>query len=145
MKKIILLIIDGFGYTEKIKGNAILEADMKNLKELYQRFPHSLLNASGTSVGLLDNQIGNGEVGHKTIGLGKKQKQKITIINEEISSNKILDNQELNNLIEHVNTNSSTLHLMGLLTENKTYTDIEKINSNIKGKRNNKNNFPCYN
>ena len=127
MKKIMLLIIDGFGYTTEIKGNAPLEADMKNFKELYQNFPHSLLDASGAYVGLLDNQPGNGEVGHKTIGLGKKIKQNITIINEQIDNNKISENEELLKMVDHVITNSSTLHLMGLLTENKTHTDMEYI------------------
>ena len=127
MKKIILLIIDGLGYTSEIKGNAPLEADMKKFKELYQKYPHCLLKASGKDVGLLENQPGNGEVGHKTIGLGKKIKQKITIINEEIENKNIYENEELNKLIEHVKTNNSTLHLMGLLTENKSHIDIEYI------------------
>ena len=127
MKKIILLIIDGFGYTSEIKGNAILEADMKNFKELWQKYPHSLLETSGLHVGLLEGQPGNGEVGHKTIGLGKKLKQNITIINEEINSNKILENEELNKLIEHVKTNESTLHLMGLLSEDKNHIDMDCI------------------
>lgn len=127
MKKIMLLIIDGLGYTKEIKGNAPLEADMKNFKYLWQKYPHSLLEASGSKVGLLEGQPGNGEVGHKTIGLGKKSKQHITIINEEINNNKISENEELLKLIEHVITNSSTLHLMGLLTENKSHTDMGYI------------------
>ena len=102
MKKIILLIIDGFGYTKEIKGNAILEADMKNLKELYQKFPHSFLEASGSHVGLLEGQPGDGEICHKTIGLGKKVKQNISIINDAIDTNKISSNEEFLKIIEHV-------------------------------------------
>ena len=92
MKKIILLIMDGFGYRENTYGNAILDADMKNYKKLWEKFPHSILEASGSYVGLPDNQFGNSEVCHFAIGIGKKIKQDITLVNDAIKDKSIKDN-----------------------------------------------------
>ena len=59
MKKMILLILDGFGYREEVSGNAIIDANMENFKELWNKYPHSILEASGGFVGLPDNQFGS--------------------------------------------------------------------------------------
>ena len=124
MKKIILLIMDGFGYREEVKGNAIIDADMHNYKELWAKYPHSVLQASGSYVGLPVDQFGNSEVCHTAIGIGKKIKQDITIINDAIYDGSILDNEELIKLVEHVKMNDSTLHLMGLLSDGGVHSDI---------------------
>ena len=124
MKKIILLIMDGFGYREEVKGNAIIDADMHNYKELWAKYPHSVLQASGSYVGLPVDQFGNSEVCHTAIGIGKKIKQDITIINDAIYDGSILDNEELIKLVEHVKMNDSTLHLMGLLSDGGVQSDI---------------------
>ena len=63
--------MDGFGYREEVQGNAILDANMENFKELWNTYPHSVLEASGSFVGLPDNQFGNSEVCHTAIGVGK--------------------------------------------------------------------------
>ncbi len=135
MKKMILLIMDGFGYREEPHGNAIIDAHMNTFTKLWNDYPHSILEASGSSVGLPDGQFGNSEVCHTAIGVGKKIKQDITIINEEVESGKIKENQELLNLIEHVKTNDSTLHLMGLLSDGGVHSDInymKKLIPNLK-------------
>lgn len=124
MEKIILLIMDGFGYREEVNGNAILEADMKNYKNLWKTYPHSILNASGEYVGLPEEQFGNSEVCHTAIGVGKKIKQDITIVNDTINNESIKDNEEFKALLEHVKTNDSTLHLMGLLSDGGVHSDI---------------------
>ncbi|MBQ3021248.1 MAG: phosphoglycerate mutase (2,3-diphosphoglycerate-independent) [Bacilli bacterium] len=125
MKKIILLIMDGFGYREEPHGNAIKDANMTTFNELWNKYPHSILEASGSYVGLPDGQFGNSEVCHTAIGVGKKIKQDITIINEETENNTIKNKEELINLIEHVKTNNSTLHLMGLLSDGGVHSDIK--------------------
>ena len=124
MKKMILLIMDGFGYREEPHGNAIIDAHMKTFTELWNKYPHSILEASGSYVGLPDGQFGNSEVCHTAIGVGKKIKQDITIINEAVETTKIKDNEELINLVNHVKTNNSTLHLMGLLSDGGVHSDI---------------------
>ena len=124
MKKIIMLIMDGFGYREETYGNAILDANMTNFNELWNKYPHSILEASGEYVGLPVGKFGNSEVCHTAIGIGKKIKQDITIITEAIESNNIRNNENFKNIIEHVKTNDSTLHLMGLLSDGGVHSDI---------------------
>ena len=124
MKKILMLIIDGFGYREEIHGNAIKDANMECFNNLWERYPHSILQASGSYIGLPDNRFGNCEVCHTTIGAGENIKQDITMINDCIDDGSIKDNETLLKLIEHVKTNDSTLHLMGLLSDGGVHSDI---------------------
>jgi len=131
MKKTVLLIMDGFGYREETYGNAIKDANMETFNQLWERYPHSILQASGNYVGLPDNQFGNSEVCHTAIGVGKKVKQDITIINEVIDNESIKDNIELINLIEHVKNNNSTLHLMGLLSDGGVHSHIDYMKKMI--------------
>ena len=131
MKKILLLIMDGFGYREEKHGNAILDANMETFNNLWNTYPHSILEASGPYVGLPEGQFGNSEVCHTAIGVGKKVKQDITIINDSVNDGTIKDNQELINIVEHVNINSSTLHLMGLLSDGGVHSDIEYMKNLI--------------
>ena len=131
MKKIILLILDGFGYREETNGNAIIGAHMDNFNNLWNKYPHSILEASGPYVGLPEGQFGNSEVCHLTIGIGKKIKQDVTIINDEIDSGKMEENKELINLIEHIKLNDSTLHLMGLLSDGGVHSHISYMKKMI--------------
>ena len=108
MKKMIMLIMDGFGYREEVKGNAIIDANMETFKMLWNKYPHCILEASGGYVGLPDNQFGNSEVCHTAIGVGKKIKQDITIINEIVDNGKIKNNEELLKLIEHIKANKGS-------------------------------------
>ena len=82
MKKILTIILDGFGYREETHGNAILEANPMNFNNLWNKYPHTTLYASEEYVGLAKDQFGNSEVGHMTIGAGRIIKQNETIINE---------------------------------------------------------------
>ena len=65
-----LMILDGFGYSERTEGNAVAAASTPNLDRLFSSYPHTILGASGESVGLPDGQMGNSEVGHLNIGAG---------------------------------------------------------------------------
>ena len=75
MKKVLTIVLDGFGYREEKHGNAVWDADPKNFLNLWNKYPHSLLWASEEPIGLLPGQFGNSEVGHMTIGAGRKLKQ----------------------------------------------------------------------
>lgn len=125
MKKILMIILDGFGYREEEHGNAIKHANMPFYKKLWEEYPHSILEASGEYVGLPYDRFGNSEVCHGIIGLGHKIKQKITIVNEEINKKTIYENQYLKELVEHTVTNNSNLHLMGLLSDGGVHSDID--------------------
>ncbi|MDD4187229.1 MAG: 2,3-bisphosphoglycerate-independent phosphoglycerate mutase [Bacilli bacterium] len=127
MKKILMVILDGFGLREQEKGNAVKLAKMEFFNKLWEDYPHSVLEASGEAVGLPNNQFGNSEVGHGAIGLGRKIKQRITVVKEEIASKKIYDNENLNELINHTITNDSCLHLMGLASDGGVHSDLDYI------------------
>jgi len=71
MKKVILCILDGFGLSDEVEGNAVKIARHPNFDYLWNNYPHSKLVASGTKVGLPDGQMGNSEVGHLNIGAGR--------------------------------------------------------------------------
>lgn len=116
MKKVILLILDGFGISSSEYGNAIKQANTPVLDKLSAVFPCAELEASGTEVGLPKGQMGNSEVGHMTIGSGRTIMQPLTYINEKIKNKEFFDNEVLNNTMDYVNENNSTLHLIGLLS-----------------------------
>ncbi len=116
MKKIILLILDGFGIYDDYKGNAVKLASTPALDRLMTEYPCAELNASAESVGLPKGQMGNSEVGHITIGSGRITKQSLTLINDKIKNKDFFENDVLLNLIDHVNQNKSTLHLIGLIS-----------------------------
>ena len=127
MKKILMIILDGFGIREEEHGNAIKLANMECFNKLWNDYPHSILEASGEAVGLPDDQFGNSEVCHGVIGLGRKVKQRITVVKEEISSKHIYENENLKSLVNHVHENNSTLHLMGLLSDGGVHSHIDYI------------------
>ena len=108
MKKILFCILDGFGYSDKTYGNAVLEA--KFLNELINSNNRILLEASGKYVGLPHGQPGNSEVGHLTIGAGRILKQKLPMINDAITSGELEQKITSNKIFENV----YTVHLMGL-------------------------------
>lgn len=117
MKKIILLILDGFGLRESENGNAIKMASLPNINKIFENYSVSELNASGEEVGLPNNINGNCEAGHMTIGAGRIVKQPYTIINEAIKNKSFFENDTLLDMIEHVNENDSALHLVGVVSD----------------------------
>lgn len=124
MKKIILLILDGYGINKSDFGNAIKEAKTPVMDKLLMMYPNSELEASGTFVGLPKGQMGNSEVGHMTIGSGRVTPQPLTYINEKIKNKEFFDNKLLNNTIDYVLENNSNLHLIGLLSNGGVHSSI---------------------
>ena len=84
MKKVVLCIMDGVGEREEVHGNAVRLANTPNLDRLKEKYGFSLLEASGTKVGLPKGQMGNSEVGHMNIGAGRIIYQPLQFINEKI-------------------------------------------------------------
>ena len=124
MKKIILLILDGYGINKSDFGNAIKEAKTPVMDKLLMMYPNSELEASGTFVGLPKGQMGNSEVGQMTIGSGRVTPQPLTYINEKIKNKEFFDNELLNNTIDYVLENNSNLHLIGLLSNGGVHSSI---------------------
>ena len=127
MTKIIFTILDGFGYREEKHGNAILNANIPNLKNIWANYPHSLLTASGKKVGLPEGQMGNSEVGHLNIGAGRIVYQPLEKINKSIEDKEIFNNKELLATMNHVKSNDSSLHIFGLLSDGGVHSHINHL------------------
>ena len=127
MKKIVLCIMDGVGIRKEEHGNAVKRADTKNLEYLFDTYPHSLLHASGTLVGLPEGQMGNSEVGHTNIGAGRIVYQPLELISNSIRNKEIYENVNINNVINHVKENNSKLHLLGLLSDGGIHSHINHL------------------
>ncbi len=111
---LILLILDGWGVREASEHNAIAKASTPNWDKVLQKYPHTLLDASGHSVGLPEKQMGNSEVGHIHIGSGRLVKQDLTRISHEIKTKEFFKNEILNRACEEVLKQNSKLHIIGL-------------------------------
>ena len=112
-----LIILDGYGLNEEIKGNAIKAANTPNLDYYFANYPNTVLSASGRDVGLLDGQMGNSEVGHINIGAGRIVYQDSLRITESIEKGEFFRKKELLGAMEHCKNNGTALHLLGLLSD----------------------------
>lgn len=127
MKKVILCIMDGIGISKNSKKNAYEAADTKTLDYLLKEYPNTTLEASGEYVGLPKGQMGNSEVGHSNIGAGRVIYQSLEYINNKIKDKSFYDNEQIINIINHVKTNNTNLHLMGLLSDGGIHSNINHL------------------
>lgn len=116
-KPIVLVILDGFGYREGSSFNAIAQADTPHLDSWFAQYPHTLLQASGKAVGLLEGFIGNSEVGHETIGTGRTTTQPVTIIHEALKRGQLKSHTKLTSALQQLADTGHNLHLIGLLSD----------------------------
>jgi len=114
-KPVLLMILDGFGIRKDINFNGILNANMNNYFNLWNKYPHTHLCASGPLVGLPYGQIGSSEVGHMTIGAGKLIKQPIVRISQDIETGNFFNNKKLNKGLNFISKTGGNIHIMGLL------------------------------
>lgn len=126
-KPIVLIILDGFGYSPEKEYNAIAQADAPHLHAWFREYPHALLKASGGTVGLLDDEMGNSEVGHLTIGAGRVIPQPISFIHQAISDKSFFKNEQLNSCLQKLKKNNGVLHIMGLLSDGGVHSDAEHL------------------
>lgn len=114
---LILLILDGWGYSADHTDNAIAIANTPQWDEWWNTCPHILLQASGFPVGLPDAQMGNSEVGHMHIGAGRVIQQDFTRINNAITHGTFAENHLFNEVIDTLKNKGKSLHIMGLLSQ----------------------------
>ena len=91
-----LIILDGFGYRAEREGNAIAQAEMPFYNDLLEKYPHTLIEASGECVGLPKGVMGNSNVGHLVMGAGRVLSTDIEHINHEIEAGTFFHNLALN-------------------------------------------------
>lgn len=126
-KPLILMILDGWGYSQDNKGNAVAAANMSNLSSLLDEYPKSLLKACGTDVGLPEGQMGNSEVGHLNIGAGRIVYQELTRIHKAIEDGELYKNKILLEAMERLKGTGKSLHLMGLLSDGGVHSHIKHL------------------
>ncbi|MCL5435516.1 MAG: 2,3-bisphosphoglycerate-independent phosphoglycerate mutase [Patescibacteria group bacterium] len=114
-KKVLLIILDGFGVASASPGNAITRAKMRAFNSLVNHFPSITLQAAGPNVGLSWGESGNSEVGHMCLGAGRIVLQNLPRIDRSIASGEYYTNPAFLSAVEHVKKYDSTLHLVGLL------------------------------
>ncbi|HTD36186.1 MAG TPA: 2,3-bisphosphoglycerate-independent phosphoglycerate mutase [Candidatus Limnocylindrales bacterium] len=127
----VLAILDGWGFTEEVRGNAIRAADLPNWKRIVESYPATLLEASGEAVGLPAGVMGNSEVGHINIGSGRLVPQGVVVIDAEIASGTFPQNATLRECIEHVRKTGGTIHLMGLVSDGKVHSSLDHVEALI--------------
>lgn len=115
-RPILLLILDGWGYRIKKDHNAIALANTPHWDHLLETHPHTLLDASGSAVGLPAGQMGNSEVGHLTMGAGRVLYQDLSRINKEIETGAFFKNPCLLAGFERIKTHQKSVHILGLLS-----------------------------
>lgn len=126
------MILDGFGLSDKIEGNAIARAHAPELKEIMNLYPHESLSASGLDVGLPEGQMGNSEVGHLNIGAGRVVYQELTRIYKMIEEGSFFKNPVLIEAMENVKKKGSTLHLLGLVSDGGVHSHLDHLKALIR-------------
>ncbi|MFH1827535.1 MAG: 2,3-bisphosphoglycerate-independent phosphoglycerate mutase [bacterium] len=132
MKKVILIILDGYGISESQEGNPIKLVKPQNLNYLKENYPYCQLSASGEAVGLPIGEPGNSETGHMNLGAGKVVLQNLLKINKSIDNNSFFENQILKKTIVHVNEYQSNIHLMGLIGNGNVHSSLKHLYALLK-------------
>jgi len=116
-KKVVLMILDGWGIGNKDKADVIYNTPTPTMDALTAKYPNSYLLTSGENVGLPDGQMGNSEVGHLNIGAGRVIYQDLVRINKEVRENTIDQNPVLVEAFNYAKTNNKAVHFLGLVSD----------------------------
>ncbi len=126
-KRIILLILDGFGVSIRTQGNAIAAARTPTFDYLEKNYPFATLKASGIAVGLSWLEPGNSEVGHMAIGTGRIIYQYLPRIIQAVRDGSFFKNKAFLGAVEHIKKNNSNLHIMGLIGSGSVHSYIDHL------------------
>ena len=124
MKKLLTIILDGFGMREDIYGNAVKNAGMTNFINIWNKYPHCLLKASSSTVNLPKDQCGFSEYGHKLIGCGRKIRSRLSIADDAFYKGTINNSKKIKEMIEHLKMTNKNIHLITIRTFDRYFTRI---------------------
>ncbi len=122
-----LIIMDGFGLTSGVTGNAVRAARTPRLDQFFQGFANTTLKASGLDVGLPDGQMGNSEVGHTNIGAGRVVFQDLPRITKSIADGDFFRNPAYIHAMDACKAKGTSLHLMGLLSDGGVHSHLDHL------------------
>ncbi|HIG79154.1 MAG TPA: 2,3-bisphosphoglycerate-independent phosphoglycerate mutase [Cycloclasticus sp.] len=126
-RPVVLMILDGFGYSASGEFNAINAANTPTWDKLWATRPKALLDCSGSAVGLPDRQMGNSEVGHLHLGAGRLLAQTFTQLNKEVESGAFKQNTVLCDVVSDVVERETALHVVGLLSRGGVHSHEDHI------------------
>jgi len=132
-KPILLVVMDGVGFSKTGLGDAVTLANTPTLDSLLANYPNVKLKAHGSAVGLpSDDDMGNSEVGHNALGCGQIYSQGAKLVNESITSGKMFESQAWKEIVNNAVEHNSTLHFMGLLSDGNVHSNISHLIAMIK-------------
>ncbi|GGH03162.1 2,3-bisphosphoglycerate-independent phosphoglycerate mutase [Mucilaginibacter phyllosphaerae] len=127
VKKVALIILDGWGYGRNDRSNAIVAANTPFFDEMIAQYPNSKLEASGLAVGLPEGQMGNSEVGHMNLGAGRVVYQELGRINKAVTDNEFVQNETILAAFNYAKENDKDLHLIGLVSDGGVHAHINHL------------------
>ena len=130
-KKVILMILDGWGNSPDPKVSAIDNADTNFIDSLYKKYPFSNLRTDGLHVGLPDGQMGNSEVGHMNLGAGRIVYQDLAKINISIEQNKFKKEKVIAETFEFAKKYNKKIHFLGLISDGGVHSHINHLKALI--------------
>lgn len=126
-KKVILVIMDGWGLGKVKSADAIQNANVPFVSSLYGKYPNTTLVTCGEEVGLPDGQMGNSEVGHLNLGAGRIVYQELQRINVAIRTGEFAENSQLLGSIRFAKKNKKALHLLGLVSDGGVHSHLNHL------------------
>ncbi len=132
LRPVVLVILDGWGYSEGQEYNAIYSADTPNWDRMWSENPHLLIETSGARVGLPDGQMGNSEVGHLNLGAGRIVYQDLTRVSKAIEDGSFFSNPALVKAVDAAQAGHGALHIFGLLSPGGVHSHEEHIHAMIR-------------
>lgn len=132
-KPVLLVVMDGVGFSKTGLGDAVSEANTPTLDWLLANCPHTRLKAHGDAVGLpSDEDMGNSEVGHNALGCGQIYSQGAKLVNESIESGKMYESAAWKELVNNCVSKNSTMHFIGLLSDGNVHSNISHLFSMLR-------------
>ncbi|MBI6119585.1 2,3-bisphosphoglycerate-independent phosphoglycerate mutase [Salegentibacter maritimus] len=126
-KKVLLMILDGWGITQNPDVSAIAKANTPFMDNILENYPHAELRTDGMQVGLPDGQMGNSEVGHMNLGAGRIVYQDLVKINMAVEKNTLKDEPVLEEAFNYAIKNNKPIHFMGLLSDGGVHSHINHL------------------
>ena len=126
-KKVILMILDGWGKSPDPKVSAIDNANTQFIDSLYKRYGHASLRTDGLHVGLPEGQMGNSEVGHINLGAGRIVYQDLAKINLAVTNDTLKDEAVLKEALQYAKTNQKAVHLLGLVSDGGVHSHLNHL------------------
>ncbi|MDO9137787.1 MAG: 2,3-bisphosphoglycerate-independent phosphoglycerate mutase, partial [Lutibacter sp.] len=126
-KKVILMILDGWGITQDPKVSAIYNARTSYIDSLYSKYANASLRTDGEYVGLPEGQMGNSEVGHMNLGAGRIVYQNLVRVNLAVKNKTLGKEKELLDAISYAKENNKNIHLLGLVSDGGIHSHIDHL------------------